>query len=298
LQDSILVRWPKDVARRYPTGVALGQLTDETIKNYGPEAEIIQFAAIAPKSYVLKIKKQGVFHYVQKMKGMQVTAESEKSYSPEAMIALACGEGPSVIKVDYPHQIQRRAGEIIGTHVTKRQRVIMDKRILLAGSYRSRPFGFRPAETSKRPRCEEPVEEPCDDETMPQLDGVPDPLTWTIEEIGQEPAKKMKAIQHKFSVVGEGDPSFDWLDDLVQQLVAYITPAVQERDLVGVTLVPNQENARPFGIAPQVWRHFSATRSARTLAEVAEYKTLFDFKETFNVNISVTRRPAVDETTP
>jgi hypothetical protein len=293
------VRWPKGVDRRYPTGVALGQLTDETIKNYGPEAEIVQFAAIAPKSYVLKIQKQDVYHYVQKMKGMQVTAESEKSYSPEAMIALACGEGPNVIKVDYPHQIQRRAGEIVGTHVTKRQRVIMDKRIVLAGSYRSRPFGFRPVEASKRQRCEEAVEEPCVDQTMfmPQLDGVPEPLTWTIVETGQEPAKKMKAIQHKFSVKGEGDPSFEWLDDLVQRLVAHITPAVQERDLVGVTLVPNQENAHPFGIAPQVWQHFSASRSARTLAEVTAYKSIFDFKEVFEVNLSVTRRPVVEEAT-
>ena len=134
-----------------PLGDYLGWMTDELNKKKGLQvkAKIDEFVSAGAKSYSYKkINGDGTSEIVTKVKGFTLDINAGRSINMTSMIKGVkekCQNGVAIpITITNPNAIRRtKKHELISRIETKIFQVTADKRMLIPGTFTTKPFGMK-----------------------------------------------------------------------------------------------------------------------------------------------------------
>lgn len=149
--DSVIVLTDRQIDQqlRPLIGDQIGELKEEI-----PAPLVgLEFAAISPKSYSLRMvnEQTGEEETLLRAKGMKLTTEARRSVRFERFksMVMAGPNRPEIITVENQPVLRRdiKRAVVRNATITKRMRLIIDKRCLLPDSALTVPFGYhKPAD--------------------------------------------------------------------------------------------------------------------------------------------------------
>ena len=122
-------------------GTSIGQIKSELPEGY----TALAVAITSPKSYALKmVNENNEYLTIQKVKGFVLNAAGRDKLSFDSFKDLLLNNPGSKIVVDNQPIMKRnvKTGDIRSEYITKRLRLIMDKRVFLPNSTLTVPYGY------------------------------------------------------------------------------------------------------------------------------------------------------------
>ena len=128
-------------------GSKLGEWTDEIAEKYGPQVEIVEYVANAPKSYSLRLSNGDE---IVKLKGVTQNVMNRENVNFSSIYNCVqdkiFGNGQVKIVADVPLNFVRN--KIVQTIVNRPGKKVMgfkyNKCRMLSGTYKTVPFGYNP----------------------------------------------------------------------------------------------------------------------------------------------------------
>jgi len=147
--DSIIYRTSLDNPKHkmIETGYSLGEMTNE-LKDYGPDAYISEFVSGGPKNYAYKVDgtSNGKKHVCMKVKGISLSATACKTVNFNTLKRFVknyvlYNQKSELGVVAFRIETQRKGRQVVSRHVSKKFRVVYDKRTIRE-DFTTYPYGW------------------------------------------------------------------------------------------------------------------------------------------------------------
>ena len=134
--DSVIYLHRDDGSYNPPLGSYLGELKDEL-----PDSRVVEYTGLGPKNYALRMSDGET---VCRVRGFSLDYKTSQLVNFETLSSIVLTDPDREIETTRPNAIHRppRTGEIYTAPLTKRYRMVYDKRLVLEDGIHTVPFGW------------------------------------------------------------------------------------------------------------------------------------------------------------